>query len=261
MNQKLRAMIVSVGVFALGGVGYFAYTPQPATRTMLELRDAGITDGQRLVLICPERLTQRTKNRINRIQPGVLRPRQSYARVARLAFCFSPDGGNCFQAATGAPRMADLQGEIIIPSLRKDVVGTVDGDDGGEDEVDDSLLFRNDDCKVVMCPQLDALIDAGVFVNPYQTGFCGAVNRLAVQPLPNMIPDCRKPDGGWDDEAGEPGHITAPNCRFTGPYGTADGGPRWAGCNSYPAQYAQGNACLPVEASVVSGDSITEEWP
>jgi hypothetical protein len=75
-----------------------------------------------------------------------------------------------------------------------------------------------------------------------------------------MIPLCIGPDGGWDDNAGEPGHMATPDCRFTGPYGTSDGGPRWAGCNSYPAQFASGNQCLPVESSVVSGDLINGEW-
>jgi hypothetical protein len=260
MNSKLKAMIVSVGVFTLGGVGFYVYTPQPATRTMLELRDAGLADGQKFVLICPERLTQRTKNRINRTQPGVLRPKQSYARVARLSLCFNPDGGNCFRPSDGLLRVADLEGEVVVPSLRRDVVGTVEGDDGGEDEVDDSLQYRFDACSFLTCNQADTAQDAGTFVNPYANGFCGALNRLAVQPLPNMIPDCRGPDGGWDDEAGEVGHIAAPNCKFGGPYGLPDGGPRWAGCNSYPAQFASGNQCLPVESSVVSGDLINSEW-
>lgn len=261
MNSKLVAMMVTVGVISVGGVAsYVLQTPQPSTRTMLELRDAGLDDGQKFVLVCPERLTGRTKNRIKRLQPTALRPRQSYARIARLAYCFSPDGGNCFNAATGVPRMANLDGEVVVPSLRRDLTGTIEGDDGGEDEVDDSLQFRFDGCSVLMCPQLDALILAGTFVNPYATPFCGARNRLAAQPLPNMMPLCIGPDGGWDDNAGEPGHMAAPDCKFGGPYGKPDGGPEWRGCNSLPAQYASGSACVPVEASVVSGDLINQEW-
>lgn len=260
MTSKLRAMLVGVGVFVLGGVGLIVSTPQPATRTMLELRDAGIADGQKFALICPERITARTRNRINRNQPGLLRPKQSYARVARVAVCFNPDGGNCFRPSDGLLRVADLQGEVIIPSLRRDVVGTVEGDDGGEDEVDDSLLFRFDNCTFLTCNQADVAADAGTLVNPFANPWCGALNRLALQPLPNMIPDCRGPDGGWDDNAGDPGHIAAPNCKFAGPYALPDGGPRWAGCNSLPAQYASGNACLPVESSVVAGDLINQEW-
>lgn len=33
MNQKLRNMLVGVGVFVLGGVGFYVSTPQPATRS------------------------------------------------------------------------------------------------------------------------------------------------------------------------------------------------------------------------------------
>ena len=88
MTSKLRAMLVSAGVFLLGGVGVLVYTPQPASRTMLDLKDAGIMDGQRLVIVCPERLTKQTVRRINANQPGLLRPKQAYARVARSARCW-----------------------------------------------------------------------------------------------------------------------------------------------------------------------------
>ena len=33
MTQKLRNMLVGVGVFILGGVGFMVATPQPATRS------------------------------------------------------------------------------------------------------------------------------------------------------------------------------------------------------------------------------------
>lgn len=265
MTPKLRAMLTAaVVVVTLGGIGFKLSTPQPATRSMLELRDAGIDDGQKGVLKCPERLTQRTRNRINRTQPGVLRPKQAYASVARLIFCFNPDGGNCFRPSDGLIRVADLEGEIVVPSLRRDVTGTTDGDDGGEDEVDDALQYRLDGCSFLTCNQADQAQDAGTFTNPYATPFCGARNRLAVQPLPNMIADCRVTlsDGGpgWDDELGEPGHGAAVDCRFVGPYGRPDGGPLWRGCNSLPAQYATGTACLPVETGVASGDLINQEW-
>ena len=97
MTPQLRNMLVGVGVFLLGGIGVYVYTPQPATRSMLELRDAGVLDGQPLVIECPERLTAQTKRRINSAQPGQLRPGQSYARIARttqaaLAFHDRYDG-------------------------------------------------------------------------------------------------------------------------------------------------------------------------
>jgi hypothetical protein len=53
MNPKLRNMLVGVGVVVLSGTGFILFTPQPASRTMADLRDAGITDGQRIVLTCP----------------------------------------------------------------------------------------------------------------------------------------------------------------------------------------------------------------
>ena len=131
MTSKLRSMIVGVGVFLLGGVAFIVYTPQPAARTMAELRDAGILDGQKFVWVCPERLTKRTINRIKRLQPTALRPKQSYAHVARVAVCFNPDGGNCFRPSDGLLRVTDLEGEVVVPSLRRDLVGT--DEDAGVD--------------------------------------------------------------------------------------------------------------------------------
>lgn len=260
MTPKLRNMLTLVGVVVLGtggGVGYLLNTPQPSTRTMLELRDAGITDGQRFVLTCPERLTARTKRRVRDVQgTNVLRPRQSYARIARVAFCFNPDGGNCFRPADFVPRVNELEGEVIVPSLRRNLNGLdpVGSDDGGEDDVDDALQYRLDACSAQACSTYDA--GAGLFPNP----FCNNLNRLMLVAPPNMMPLCIGPDGGWDDEAGEPGHIAAPDCKFGGPYGRPDGGPLWRGCNSYPAQYASGSACVPVESGVVAGDLINAEW-
>lgn len=250
MNPRLRAMLFAVGVVTLGGVGFMLNTPQPATRTMLDLRDAGITDGQRIVLTCPERLTPRTRKRINANQPGLLRPKQAYGRVARTAVCFNPDGGNCFRPADWLVRVGDLQGEVIVPSLRRDTVG-LDPDggedsDGGEDAVDDALQYRLDDCTATRCSDFDA---------GDGTSFCQRLNRLMLVDPPCVIPDGRLPDGGFLDDA-PAGQI---DCRFTGPYGTQDGGPRWNGINVRPREYAVGTQCLPVECSVVAGD-VPGEW-
>lgn len=256
MNSRLRSMLFVVGTVVLGGVGFTLLTPQPATRTMAELRDAGITDGQRLVLVCPERLTQQTRNRIKRNQPDALRPKQVYARVARVAVCFSGDGGNCIRPADGGVLVAD--GEVVVPSLRRDLSG-VDldaggADDAGEDvEVDDSLQFRLDDCQHLSCAQYDVAVDAGTLPNPFANRFCGALNRLAAVPAPCAIPLCLGGDGGWDDNA-------VVDCRATGPYGEMDGGARWRGCNATPSAYVTGSACVPVECSVVAGDDLVEEW-
>lgn len=249
MTPKLRSMIFVVGSLVLaGGVTLSLSTPVPGTRTMAELRDAGITDGQRFVLTCPERLTPQMKRRINKAQPGLLRPKQTYARVARVAVCFNPDGGNCFRPSDGLLRIADGEGEVIVPSLRRDLVG-VDLDagndsDGGEDGVDDSLQFRLDDCEMSRCSTFDA---------GDGTNFCGRLNRLMLVALPCAMPLCLGSDGGWDDNA-------VVDCRGVGPFGTSDGGPRWRGCNVTPSQYTTGSACVPVECSVVAGDDLVEEW-
>ena len=261
MNPNLRNMLVAVGVFTLGGVGVYVYTPQPATRSMLELRDAGILEGQPLVIECPERLTAQTKRRINKNQPGLLRPGQSYAHVARTARCFTPDGGNCFRAGDGVARVGDLEAELIIPSLRRNLVGvgldaSVGIDDGGDSEdVDDSFQYRNDACDIFGCQQYDDLLDAGVRPNPFSNRYCNALNRLSLVPSPCMIPDGRLPDGGWLDDAPE----GAIDCRFNGPFGLPDGGAQWRGVNVGPREYAVGSQCLPVECSVIAGD-VPQEW-
>jgi hypothetical protein len=242
-TDKLRSMVVVVGVLVIGGIGFRLATPQPSTRTMNELKDAGITDGQKFVLTCPERLTPQTKRRINDAQPGLLRPKQTYARIARTAVCFNPDAGICFRNPDGVPRTADLIGEVIVPSLRQNVVGA-DLDAGGEDSVDDSLQFRLDDCEVTTC----GTFDAGDGSN-----FCGRLNRLMAVTAPCAIPLCLGSDGGWDDNA-------VVDCRATGPFGEQDGGARWRGCNSTPSQYTTGAACVPVECGVLAGDDLVEEW-
>ena len=280
MNPSLRNMLVGAGVFLLGGIGVYVYTPQPATRSMLELRDAGILDGQPVVIECPERLTAQTKRRIANAQPGQLRPGQSYARIARTARCFSPDAGNCFRAADGVARIGDLEGELVIPSLRRNLTG-VDldasvADDGGDSgAVDDSLQYDVTGCTVYGCTQYDDLIDAGLRNNPFANRFCNALNRLSLVPSPCMIPNgwSRGADGGWCEEtacldpAGPGGYRACAagdtcggvDCKFTGPYGLADGGARWRGFNVGPREYAVGAACVPVSCSVVAGD-VPQEW-
>lgn len=273
MNPTLRNMLVSVGVVALGGVGFKLYTPQPASRTMAELRDAGIIDGQRIVLTCPERLTAQTKRRINAVQPGALRPKQSYARIARTARCFNPDGGNCFRPSDFLVRVTELEGEVVVPSLRKNLAGvdldaSVGVDDGGDsDDVDDAFQFRLDDCTAQACVDYDA--GAGLFANP----FCNNLNRLVMVPAPCMMPNGwdRGADGGWCEETEclganggtrtcAAGDTCGPvDCRCSGPYGLPDGGPRWRGFNVCPVQFASGAACVPTECGVSAGD-VPQEW-
>lgn len=257
MTPQLRAMLVSAGIVALAGTGFYLYTPQPATRSVLELRDAGIAEGQSLILSCPEKLTAQTRRRINANQPGQLRKRQVYARIARVAKCWNPDGGTCFKPADWSARVGDLEGEIIVPSLRRDLSGIDLGgdvtDDGGDssEAVDDANQYRMDDCRAYRCATYDAGAAPGM---PWPDTPCGALNRLWMETPPCVLPACVLPDGGWDDNAGEVGHMPAPDCRATGARGTADGGPRWWGCNVMPAEVAVGTQCLPTECSIILGD-------
>lgn len=261
MSPKLRQMVVAVGILTLGGLTFALYTPQPATRTMAELRDAGIRDGQAFILVCPERITPQTRRRINAVQPGFLRPRQAYARVARIATCHPLDGGTqCWAPATWAPRVDAGEAEVIIPSLRADLVD-VDLDasvaeDAGENAVDDSLQFDLRSCEGLRCATYDAGRAPGI---PFGDTPCTVLNRLWAETPPCVLPNCwTLADGGWDDNAGAPGHTAAPNCMGIGPLGQRDGGPRWNGCNVIPSQYSTGTQCLPVECSVVAGDTPFE---
>jgi hypothetical protein len=298
MNPKLAAMLVGVG--AVAG-GFLLYTPQPSTRTMLELRDAGIAEGQPVVSVCPERLTPQTVRRITRGQPGALRPRQSYATVARVARCFGSDVldggpvGNCLRAdgTTFGPFTREVreyrytvldagvawsryaiiiegsntmwpdslpdgglverivveskQAEIIVPSLRQNLLGLDAGeDDGGGDAVDDAWQFDLTSCRLERCNTFDA--GAGLFAG------CGALNRLVMMPAVGALPDgWQGADGGWDES-------TPVDCLCAGPYGLPDGGPRWRGFNVCPSPYWSGSQCLPVGSlSVVAGD-VPQEW-
>lgn len=276
MNPRLAAMLTAVGL-TLGG-GFLLFSPQPATRSMAELRDAGVTLGQPVVSTCPERLTKQTIRRINAAQPGALRPKQIYGRVARVARCFGSeflDGGlgNCIKPSDGsslAPftkevlvavpdggfevMTAGKLAEVVVPSLRQNLNGIDDAglsEDGGEDTVDDALQYEPTSCVLSRCSQFDA---------GDGTNFCARLNRLQLVSSPCMIPLCIASDGGWDSDLGEAGHGAVVDCRFSGPYGTADGGPRWRGCNTGPAQYASGTACVPVECNVVGGDFLEDEF-
>lgn len=278
MNPKLAAMLSLAGVVTIAaGVSVYVYTPQPATRTVAELKDAGILEGQKLVEECQEKMTKQTKNRIEVNQPGLLRPGQFYGRVARSARCFNPDGGNCLRPSDGLARVADLEGHLIVVSLRADA-GSIDSgievDDGGDnDNIDDALQFDKAGCVVHTCPMWDDLVDAGLRVDPFG-GCLGGVGTLALQPAPCMIPNGwnRGADGGWCEETeclspSSPGGYRPcavgdtcgeVDCKFTGPFGLADGGARWNGFNAKPREFAVG-ACVPVVCNVASGD-VPAEW-
>lgn len=153
--------------------------------------------------------------------------------------------------------------ELVNASL--DVLNPDAGDfDGGdeEDETDDALQFRADDCFRLECNdpedsgirELRLLADGGVRHMRSDGGevpWCNSATRRGRVTPPCVIPNCwTLPDGGWDDSA-------VVDCQGTGPFGVQPGGaPRWRGCNVTPAQFSTGSACYPVECSVVAGDPI-----
>ena len=249
MNSKLRSLVVSVGIFLVGGVSYSVFRREPPGQPVANLRDAGLFSERtdRFVLACPEKITVATRNNLRNNDYGTFRP-GSIHRIARVVIQHDlPDGGR----------------ELINPSL--DVLAAEDVDGGDEeDETDDSLQFRTDDCFRLECNddtdggirELNWLPDggarhptAGDLLDPRP--WCNVATRRGRITPPCVIPDCSLPDGGWDDNGPEV------DCRGVGPFGQFPGGePRWRGCNVGPTSMMTGSACLPVECSVVSGDGI-----
>lgn len=237
MNDRLRAMVVFVGVFVVGGATYLVSQPHPTDRTIAELRDAGLVSEavDSFVLVCPERITSRTASRLVRLgfcEPTACRA-GSYKRIARPAYVH--DGG-----------------ELIVPSLRLSFAEDAGTDE--DEESDDSLQYRTDDCSRVECDGFVPLLpDAGAAFRRPDGGpavFCSGPNRLALMTPPCALPACFGADGGWDDSV-------EVDCKFGGPFSA--GGPAvWRGCNAGPSIYAVGSQCLPVECGVVSGDST--DW-
>jgi hypothetical protein len=242
MNPQLRALVVGVGVFLVGGVSYSVFVRTPPGRPIADLRDAGLLSerSDRFVLACPERVTAATRNYLQRNGYGAFRPGTVH-RIARVVIEHTlPDGGR----------------ELVNPSL--DSLAVEDAGDV-EDETDDGLQFRTDDCVRLECGdgsdagirELNWLPDGGAR-HPFPDGgprpWCNVATRRGRLTPPCVLPNCwTLADGGWNDDA-------VVDCRGVGPFGTQDGGPRWRGCNVTPARWAVGAACLPVECSVVAGD-------
>jgi len=245
MNPKLRALVASVGVFVVGGVSYTVFIRTPPGQPVANLRDAGLFSERtdRFVLACPEKITRATRNYLRNNGYGTFAV-GSIHRVARVVIEHTlPDGGR----------------ELVNPSL--DVFAVEDAGDE-EDETDDSLQFRTDDCFRLECnDDTDAGIrelnwrpDGGAR-HPFPDGgprpWCNVATRRGRITPPCVIPDCSLSDGGWDDNGPEV------DCLGVGPFGEFPGGePRWRGCNVGPAQFMTGAACIPVECSVVAGDGI-----
>lgn len=249
MNEKLRALVVGVGLFVVGGVSYSVYRREPPGQPVANLRDAGLFSERddRWVMACPEKITRATRNYLRNNGYGTFAV-GSIHRIARVVIQHNLDDGGR---------------ELVNASL--DVLDPDAGDfDGGdeEDATDDALQFRTDDCFRLECNdpedsgirELRLLADGG-FRHMRSDGgevpWCNAATRRGRMTPPCVIPNCwTLPDGGWDDNA-------VVDCRGTGPFGNAgDGSPRWRGCNVTPAQFSTGAACVPVECSVVAGDPI-----
>jgi hypothetical protein len=245
MNPTLRALVASVGLFVVGGVSYSVFIRTPPGSPITNLRDAGLFSERtdRFVLACPEKITLATRNYLRNNGYGTFTV-GSIHRIARVVIEHTlPDGGL----------------ELVNPSL--DVFAAEDAGDE-EDETDDSLQFRTDDCFRLECNddsdagirELNWRSDGGAR-HPFPDGgprpWCNVATRRGRVTPPCVIPDCwTLPDGGWNDDA-------VVDCRGTGPFGVQPGGaPRWRGCNTTPAQFATGTQCVPVECSVVAGDGV-----
>jgi hypothetical protein len=251
MNSKLRSLVVGVGIFIVGGVSYSVFRREPPGQSIANLRDAGLFSERtdRFVLACPEKITTATRNYLKNNDYGTFKA-GSIHRIARVVIEHTlADGGK----------------ELVNPSI--DVLAN-DADGGDEeDETDDALQFRTDDCFRLECDddtdagirELNWLPDGGAR-HPFPDGgprpWCNVATRRGRVTPPCVIPDCSLSDGGWDDN-GPP-----VDCYGKGPFGNQDGTPRWRGCNVTPAQFSSAadggtpSQCYPVECSVVSGDGI-----
>jgi len=276
MNSKLRSLLVGVGVFVVGGVSFSVYRREPPGQSIANLRDAGLFSERtdRFVLACPEKITTATRNYLRKKGYGTFRPGTVH-RIARVVIehqtttpviARTLDGGDIDFTSLSCPAGASfsldggwcLMRELVNPSI--DVLGNEDAGDE-EDETDDSLQFRTDDCFRLECNddsdggirELNLLSDGGAR-HPFPDGgprpWCNVATRRGRVTPPCVIPDCSLPDGGWNDSA-------VVDCRGTGPFGVQPGGaPRWRGCNVTPAQFSTGVACVPTECSIVAGDTI-----
>jgi hypothetical protein len=283
MNSKLRSLVVSVGIFLVGGVSYSVFRREPPTRDIADLRDAGMFSERvdRWVLCNPEKITTTTRNNLKRNGYGTFRP-DTIHRMCRVVFehhelkglnleadggllsqpcdapfVMTPDGGQCVHRELINPSLDVWAGLLADAGIELE-----DGGQDEENEVDGTLQFRSDDGFRLECNddtdagirELNLLPDGGAR-HPFPDGgprpWCNVATRRGRVTPPCVIPDCSLPDGGWDDNGPEV------DCRGIGPFGTfPDGLPRWRGCNVGPSQYMTGAACIPVECSVVSGDGI-----
>lgn len=236
MNSRLRSMMLVVGTMAIAGTSYLLATRQPPTITMAELRDAGAADERiaRWVAVCPEKITAATARYLRRNGYGDFRAGTIH-RVARVVWEYQTDAGAV----------------VLNPSLVVTLPNDADG--GGEDdETDDALQFRLEDCYRLECnalpDELRLLSDAGfrhLRADGGEVPWCNTATRRGRVTPPCAIPNCwTLSDGGWDDSA-------VVDCQGIGRFGS----PVWLGCNTMPASISSGTQCVPVECTVQAGDN------
>lgn len=245
INERLRGMMLVVGIVTIGGATYRLATRQPPDITMDELKDAGAV-GERIdrwVLVCPEKISKQTKNYLKNNDYGDFAV-GSIHRIARVVWEYDSDAGKL----------------ILNPSLIVSLDAGDTSDAGDPDnQTDDSFAFRLDDCYRVECNSTDGGLNELRFLSdggfrhrkPDDTEqpWCNVATRRGRVTPPCVIPSCwTLSDGGWDDNS-------VVDCQATGPFGLPDGGPRWAGCNTLRSQFSTGSQCTPVECSVVAGDN------
>lgn len=217
----MKRLAIGLTVFTLGLVGSLALGQSQTP--------------EKLVVICPERLSPKGKGRITKGQgQNAIRREQRYATVARVAEgrCTTPDGGPMSCLDAGVAALED--GSITIPSHRQPQ--QVD-DEAGNDDLDSAYQLKRDSCRLVSCADF----------NDGPPNFCNRRFGTRVIEPACVMPNCWLSDGGWNDNA-------VVNCRRRVP--EFDGGTsvRYTGCNVIPKAEAVGNRCVPTNCEVVAGE-------
>lgn len=234
MNPVLKSRLrVAFLATLVTGASILVYVREPPGTPIADLRDAGLISERtgRWVMACPEAITVATARYLRRNEYGDFRP-GSVHRIARVVI--------------------EHNGELINASLDT-AANDADGGDE-EDETDDSLLFRTNDCYRLECNALPAelrLTSDGGFRHQRADGgealWCNSAVRRGRLPPPCAMPDCfTGPDASWNDNA-------VVDCKFGPPYAAV---PTWRGCNVGLGSSASGTQCLPVECSVPPGSPI-----
>jgi hypothetical protein len=124
--------------------------------------------------------------------------------------------------------------------------------DGGGDALEKSLAIALPDvladCVEVLRPEDCAFEDCAKGPGACDVKDAGLAKVRAASKY--VIPDCRAPDGSWDDSA-------VVDCRRAGVL--LDGGAAWWGCNVFPRAEAVGTQCLDAPTGVVVAGERLED--